>query len=302
MLVSAARSRTSFRAPVAIFTLLALAARRFTASDRGGRGRRRVTCRAGGRRLRRGRPDRPDRGDRGKLRRRPPGCDGDGALRRPAPGPRRCASSIAGTSPRGRRPGTPATRSTWGSGTRARRGSRTWGLRQFRGWGGSSHPDVTVTPQGFSTEARVPREPEGPRARTDDARLPAGPDPGGRVGGGARRRRGRARERGRRRRHGRAGGSRSSSRAIPAFAAEPYRPARYDRSPPRTAGLVRGRPARPRRALRARRRDHARGVRLRVPAARGRRRGPRFHHALRLRRQRRAGARSAATRATTRAS
>ncbi|MDX6633328.1 MAG: hypothetical protein QOG26_1333, partial [Solirubrobacterales bacterium] len=29
-----------------------------------------------------------------------------------------------------------------------------WGEDQFRGWGGSSHPDVTVSPNGFSTEAQ----------------------------------------------------------------------------------------------------------------------------------------------------
>src|SRR3712207_2682102 len=27
-----------------------------------------------------------------------------------------------------------------------------WGEKEFRGWGGSSHPDVTVSAQGFSTE------------------------------------------------------------------------------------------------------------------------------------------------------
>jgi hypothetical protein len=32
---------------------------------------------------------------------------------------------------------------------------------QFRGWGGSSHPDVTVTPQGFSTEAQYKAKPKG---------------------------------------------------------------------------------------------------------------------------------------------
>ena len=36
-----------------------------------------------------------------------------------------------------------------------------WGMREFRGWGGSSHPDVTVSPEGFSSEqqyAASPRE------------------------------------------------------------------------------------------------------------------------------------------------
>ncbi|MBN1530284.1 MAG: CehA/McbA family metallohydrolase [Thermoleophilaceae bacterium] len=35
-----------------------------------------------------------------------------------------------------------------------RRGwSRLWGEREFRGWGGSSHPDVTLSAEGFSSEA-----------------------------------------------------------------------------------------------------------------------------------------------------
>jgi hypothetical protein len=32
-------------------------------------------------------------------------------------------------------------------------GDRVWGEREFRGWGGSSHPDVTVSAEGFSSEA-----------------------------------------------------------------------------------------------------------------------------------------------------
>lgn len=31
--------------------------------------------------------------------------------------------------------------------------SRPWGIPEFRGWGGSSHPDVTLSPQGYSSEA-----------------------------------------------------------------------------------------------------------------------------------------------------
>lgn len=31
-------------------------------------------------------------------------------------------------------------------------GDRIWGEREFRGWGGSSHPDVTVSAEGFSSE------------------------------------------------------------------------------------------------------------------------------------------------------
>ena len=48
------------------------------------------------------------------------------------------------------------------------RGGDAAGRREFRGWGGSSHPDVTLSPEGFSTEAAVPR-----RARR--ATCPAGP-------------------------------------------------------------------------------------------------------------------------------
>ena len=59
---------------------------------------------------------------------------------------------------------------------RARRGRV--GRGEFRGWGGSSHPDVTVSPQGFSTEEQYRDAPEGPRARPDDARLPARADAG----------------------------------------------------------------------------------------------------------------------------
>src|SRR4029450_2510772 len=37
----------------------------------------------------------------------------------------------------------------------------TWGPKQFRGWGGSSHPDVTVSRQGFSSEAEYLERPRG---------------------------------------------------------------------------------------------------------------------------------------------
>ena len=65
----------------------------------------------------------------------------------------RYASAIATTSPR-RRP-TPAssTCSTSVSTTHGRVPGALWGEAEFRGWGGSSHPDVTVSPNGFSTEA-----------------------------------------------------------------------------------------------------------------------------------------------------
>ena len=42
-----------------------------------------------------------------------------------------------------------------------RTATRPWGPREFRGWGGSSHPDVIVSPEGFSTEAEYRLNPSG---------------------------------------------------------------------------------------------------------------------------------------------
>jgi hypothetical protein len=107
-------------------------------------------------------------------------------------------------------------------------GSSTWGLRQFRGWGGSSHPDVTVTPQGFSTESEYLASPKGHvPGRTTRGFLP-GPIPAGEW----------AAELGVAAvvpaSEGDADGSVRWRLEIelasdPAFAAEPYLPARYDR-------------------------------------------------------------------------
>jgi hypothetical protein len=41
------------------------------------------------------------------------------------------------------------------------RKKKAWGVPEFRGWGGSSHPDVTITPQGFSTEEEYEGAPKG---------------------------------------------------------------------------------------------------------------------------------------------
>jgi hypothetical protein len=61
----------------------------------------------------------------------------------------------------------------------AREGSRPWGEAQFRGWGGSSHPDVRITPQGFSEPADYATAPLGHVAgRTTRGFLP-GPIPPG---------------------------------------------------------------------------------------------------------------------------
>jgi hypothetical protein len=43
----------------------------------------------------------------------------------------------------------------------ARPGKKPWGPSEFRGWGGSSHPDVTITPQGFSPEVEYVVDPKG---------------------------------------------------------------------------------------------------------------------------------------------
>lgn len=45
-------------------------------------------------------------------------------------------------------------------GPRGERGGP-WGMDEFRGWGGSSHPDVTVSAEGFSTEAQYLAKPKG---------------------------------------------------------------------------------------------------------------------------------------------
>ncbi len=37
---------------------------------------------------------------------------------------------------------------------------RPWGPAQFRGWGGSSHPDVVLSPEGFGTSARYAADPQ----------------------------------------------------------------------------------------------------------------------------------------------
>ena len=110
----------------------------------------------------------------------------------------------------------------------ARPAGGTWELRQFRGWGGSSHPDVTVTPQGFSREEEYLEAPRGHvPGRTTRGFLP-GPIPPGEWAAEL----------------GVAavvpadeGDADNAVRwrleielaSDPSFATEPYRPARYDR-------------------------------------------------------------------------
>jgi propanol-preferring alcohol dehydrogenase len=61
----------------------------------------------------------------------------------------------------------------------ARDGDAPWGEPQFRGWGGSSHPDVAISAQGFSTEEEYLADPKGyVPGRTTRGFLP-GPIPSG---------------------------------------------------------------------------------------------------------------------------
>jgi hypothetical protein len=54
-----------------------------------------------------------------------------------------------------------------------------WGEREFRGWGGSSHPDVVISPEGFSSEEEYRAAPRKPVAgKTTRGFLP-GPIPAG---------------------------------------------------------------------------------------------------------------------------
>ena len=54
-----------------------------------------------------------------------------------------------------------------------------WDPRGFRGWGGSSHPDVTVSPLGFSSEAEYRADPRGDvPGRTTRGFLPGRVPPG----------------------------------------------------------------------------------------------------------------------------
>ena len=118
---------------------------------------------------------------------------------------------------------------------RARRSGAPWAEPEFRGWGGSSHPDVTVSRNGFSSEAAVPREPEAPPPGPDDARLPCparSRPASGRSSSASRRspRRPRATPTARS-----PGASRSTSATDPLWESDPYVPAPYDATPARPA-------------------------------------------------------------------
>jgi hypothetical protein len=108
--------------------------------------------------------------------------------------------------------------------------SALWGVDEFRGWGGSSHPDVTVSAEGFSSEADYTARPRiEPPGKTTRAFLP-GPIRSGRwaielgVAAVIPQSEGDA--------DGRVAWRVEIDLADdPAFADEPYRPARYDRRP-----------------------------------------------------------------------
>jgi hypothetical protein len=111
-------------------------------------------------------------------------------------------------------------------------GDRVWGPREFRGWGGSSHPDVTLSAEGFSSEADYVAQPRiEPPGKTTRAFLP-GPIRSGRwaaelgVAAVIPQSEGDA--------DGKVGWRVEIEFADdPAFADEPYKPARYDPRPVR---------------------------------------------------------------------
>jgi hypothetical protein len=108
--------------------------------------------------------------------------------------------------------------------------SRLWGVDEFRGWGGSSHPDVTVSAEGFSTAAQYTASPRiEPPGKTTRAFRPGRIKPGRwavELGVAAVIPQS----------EGDADGKVAWRVEIdladdPAFADEPYRRARYDRAP-----------------------------------------------------------------------
>ena len=122
----------------------------------------------------------------------------------------------------------------------ARPQNGTWGRKQFRGWGGSSHPDVAITRQGFSSEAEYLARPRGHvPGRTQRGFVPGRLRPGEwaiELGVAAVITRD----------EGDADGSvrwrvEIALSSDPAFAAERYKPKRYDRKPAiRAAGWYAG--------------------------------------------------------------
>jgi len=108
----------------------------------------------------------------------------------------------------------------------AREGEAPWAEPQFRGWGGSSHPDVAISAQGFSTEEQYRADPKGYVAGRTTRGFVPGPIPAGtwaaELGVGF---------------VVEDGDGMADFRVEielsddPAFAAEPYAPAEYDDTP-----------------------------------------------------------------------
>jgi hypothetical protein len=118
-------------------------------------------------------------------------------------------------------------------------GGTVFGVDEFRGWGGSSHPDVTITQQGFSTEEQYKAAPRGHVPGRTTRGFRPGPIPAGRW----------AAELGVAAVVSQAEGDLDGKVAWrleiersnnPAFAADPYRPARYSERPAKGAGWYAG--------------------------------------------------------------
>lgn len=59
-------------------------------------------------------------------------------------------------------------------------GDAVWGVREFRGWGGSSHPDTQITPQGFTGEDLYAHDPHANQPGLTTRGFVPGPIPPGR--------------------------------------------------------------------------------------------------------------------------
>lgn len=115
-------------------------------------------------------------------------------------------------------------------GPRAAGDTGPWGEREFRGWGGSSHPDVTLSAEGFKSEAEYRQSPRGHVAGKTTRGFRPGPIQPGRW----------AAELGVAAVASQQEGDEDGKVAWrvevdlsrdPAFANEPYQPARYDSRP-----------------------------------------------------------------------
>ena len=140
-----------------------------------------------------------------------------------------------------------------------------WGEREFRGWGGSSHPDVVISPEGFAPEADYLAAPKKPVAgKTTRGYLP-GPIPAGEWAAELGVASGGAAGAGRRRRARGLAGRGRAVLATPRTPTSPTCPRRYDARPARgEAGWYAGDMHVHAEHSVAGRRDDARDARLRV--------------------------------------